>query len=465
MIYKNLVKLFRFESENTYSTILITYIALYFFFPYKIFGLPTTLNTLFMILTAPFVLPLLKFDIFQSISKKELFALGAFFIFFLVNNLIVHRKSNNLIDLIPFFVSFVTFGYVFLLARKLKLETLFNIFFIYLMLSGIVIFLEVFWGPDFYISNYFQTSRKAISRLASGFSNSSLHGGGLVIIVYTFCVFYSMVFTNNFLKKFKDYLILFVGLFATFYTMSRAAWLSFALCVILMALLNLFMKKYKTAVSVLWVVTIFTVGLFALCFVPPKLYYAPGPIMSRVAINFNLPFAKHPVFRSQYDENIVYNEVYYEDGKPVKKSDLSGNIRILSLKLTMKLIPENWFNGVGMGRFPELFNLEYRKLITANLDIYDRLFYANTHNTFLSYLVEMGSLVGLPLIFLVIFVFFRLCKLAIKDIYYLPLLALFTVTVCWCQFIDVSRDRVFYIVAALCWSLSYMSPKIKAKSE
>lgn len=223
------------------------------------------------------------------------------------------------------------------------------------------------------------------------------------------------------------------------------------------------------SLATFWVILFFLAGLLGLCFVPAKWYHSPGLIVSRVAINFNLPFAKHPVFRSQYDANTIYNdnagEIYYGEGGAVRRSDLSGNIRILSLKLTLKLIPEHWLAGIGQGQFPELFNTEYRKLISENLDIYDRLYYANTHNTFLSYLVEMGVFVGIPLILFIFFIFLRLCRLTLKDNSYLLFLALFTVTVCWCQFIDVSRDRVFYIITALCWSIAYLHTGAKVKSD
>jgi O-Antigen ligase len=416
-----------------------------------------------MILTIPFVFHKNCLIFFKSVPRLDLCILLSFLFFFFINIFFIHPQETLVMDLMSFGSSFVTFIYVWVLAQRLDFRLLMKTFFFYIILSSIVIIIEVMFGVNFYISNYLSFEKPVYERFACGFSSNSLHTGGLLLISFLASLYYRVVFDRTNFNSVKNYLFILLGIASIFFTLSRAAWVTFTLVTIAVSLLSLIFARWRILKYSVCYAIIFLVGLFALAQLPKNFYYHASYMQNRIAVNFNLPFAKHHVDNEFYDENIVYNgDVSHLKGMAgIKgvKSDLSGNLRVLSLQLSMKLIKEHFFTGVGLNNFPKLFNEEYKELILKNLDIYDRLFYANTHNTFLTYLVETGALVGLPLIIFILLLFVKLLYRSLKDERYLHIFAMFLVVVCWCQFIDVSRDKILYIILPICWSVLYRSPE------
>ncbi len=85
--------------------------------------------------------------------------------------------------------------------------------------------------------------------------------------------------------------------------------------------------------------------------------------------------------------------------------DNSTNVRLVLWEGTLRLVADNWFFGVGLSGFPELYN-NYREARHTELLLYP-------HNLFLNFWVEIG-LVGLVAFVWLLISFFRKIKKAIK---------------------------------------------------
>ena len=399
------------------SGFLLLYLALYFLAPYKPWMSPISFHTPFL----GFGLLLYAFQVRQDIRNGSfiippdiyVFALAVGFFWF--SSIIVHFKEFSREGVQAYTVSFICLFFVRVAVKNLKLDTLFFLMKMYIIVSGILILLQVNFVSPFYVAGFFGQLNFGAGTQGWGFGNTHIWAGGtcawMLSIVLTR---YAMSYKEK-LSVPAELLYLFtIGIGATglFYTLNRGAWLGMALAVLALAAILI------------------------------RARLSPGQLLKGLAVMLIFvsffKFTTHPELYKMR-EKIAFI------GKPDLANDAASLTRLKAWGVALGGIKSHPFWGVGIGQYPKLYEKAFPDLFKG---LAAGKFDPNTkqipHNSYLYYAVEAGLLPALLLFGFIGFIFFRGFRAGVFS----EVFPFFVggLTVClWMVTCDYINERIFWI--------------------
>lgn len=406
--------------------------------PYKLWTSPVSISSVILMLSV-FILRNELFVSWKKIRRIEKILLLSLALT-LWTSFALNFRMESLPGMIAYAFSILAFMFLRLSFDESKFEILRKFFVVYLIVSGILITAEIVFGPTLYLSNYLiaDNAKTVGFRYGSGFAPYASLAGGLIawplIALVSEYVLRAMNPSNHSHKSFPYLVATAAGTIALFFSLARATWVGLYVALIILAFISL--RRSRRLLRLLSictiVVTVFATGALLL---PKSLYYSIATY-ERIQMTVNSV------------EKILNLPTTFSDapssGGPV---DASVNTRVYLYGYASSLISLNPFWGIGVDRYPKLYQHYFESLgseVKKNLDPTNKL---DIHNFVLTYIVENGIVASIPFFLLIALYLFRGFKAGANSIAF-PL-SVSLVSICfWMLFTGFIKERIFWIAIA-----------------